>query len=63
MSEKHFGESGEVKKANEQMTEDELNELFKREIPEGGEMPVVSEEDIQKTKEAIEKETNKNPER
>ena len=55
MSEKHFG--GEDK----QMTAEDLKKLLDREMPEGEEMPEVSEEDIQKTKEAIEKEADKNP--
>ena len=55
MSEKHFG--GEDK----QMTAEDLKKLLDREMPEGEEMPEVYEEDIQKTKEAIEKEADKNP--
>lgn len=62
MSEKHFGESGEVKKAkaeaDEQMTEQELNELL-----EGG-VPKVTEEELKAAEEGVQKRMDEeNPER
>lgn len=64
MSEKHFGKSEEMIKADEQMTEKEIDELLGREMPEGEEMPEVSEEDLERAKEAVQKRMDEeNPER
>lgn len=58
MSEKHFGKSEEMIKADEQMTEKEIDELLGREMPE------VSEEDLERAKEAVQKRMDEeNPER
>ena len=58
MSEKHFGESEKVEKADKQMTEAELNELLEGDIPE------VTEEELAATREEVQKRMDEeNPER
>lgn len=58
MSEKHFGESEKQIKADEQMTEKELEELLEEGIPE------VTDEELEEARKGVEERMDEeNPER